>query len=219
MKDIALPQDIQALEAIPGKKWTERDRERLRAWWMEQNQMRIVWLSAARYLGTGATPADVEEAVVEFYLMMDNALRTYEPGQATLSSYLLGICFKRYCASEGGRIRRRLRRQAPPMERQDSEGVEYQLELAEDVYTNDPVRHAEMRAFLTDVGRALQNPMIPEMQRTAFMLCYFEQMSYEEIARTLHVPIGTAKGWVHRTRTKMQSLLAGRGWMECSRGK
>lgn len=41
---------------------------------------------------------------------------------------------------------------------------------------------------------------LPEKYRTIFMLRYIEQRSYQEIAASLTVPIGTVEGWLFRAR-------------------
>jgi RNA polymerase sigma-70 factor (ECF subfamily) len=44
--------------------------------------------------------------------------------------------------------------------------------------------------------------------RTCILLRYVEERSYEEIAETLDLPIGTVKTHLHRARLELQTLLA-----------
>jgi len=43
--------------------------------------------------------------------------------------------------------------------------------------------------------------------RTCVILRYVEELSYEEIAQTLELPIGTVKTHLHRARLELQALL------------
>lgn len=51
-------------------------------------------------------------------------------------------------------------------------------------------------------------PRVREEHRAAFVLRHAEGLSYEEVAKVLGVPKGTAKGWSHRGRL---ALLAAAG--------
>src|SRR5262245_24888410 len=57
-----------------------------------------------------------------------------------------------------------------------------------------------------DIARALAQ--IPEQFRTAVVLRDIEDLSYEEIARVLDVPIGTVMSRIHRGRSLLRGLLA-----------
>jgi RNA polymerase sigma-70 factor (ECF subfamily) len=59
-----------------------------------------------------------------------------------------------------------------------------------------------------DIGRALEQ--LPEQFRTAVILRDIEDLSYEEIARVLEVPIGTVMSRIHRGRGLLRGLLAAR---------
>jgi RNA polymerase sigma-70 factor (ECF subfamily) len=56
-----------------------------------------------------------------------------------------------------------------------------------------------------------------EEHRQAFLLFHEQQLSYEEIANALNVPMGTIKTWVHRARRELIDRLQQRGVVEESR--
>ena len=58
-----------------------------------------------------------------------------------------------------------------------------------------------------EVRAALRN--VREEHRAALVLRHMEGLSYAEIAETLDVPNGTAKGWASRGRAEMRVALAG----------
>ena len=55
---------------------------------------------------------------------------------------------------------------------------------------------------------------IPDNHSRAFELFHKQQLSYAEIARTLDIPEGTAKTWVHRARHELVRRLADRDVLE-----
>jgi len=55
------------------------------------------------------------------------------------------------------------------------------------------------------VNKALQD--LPEHQREAFILRRFHDISYQDIARITHVPVGTAKSRVVRAEQALRPLL------------
>jgi RNA polymerase sigma-70 factor, ECF subfamily len=61
--------------------------------------------------------------------------------------------------------------------------------------------HADETIGSIDAARALQQ--IPEEYRVVLVLADVEDLPYEEIARTLDVPLGTVKSRVHRGRVAL----------------
>ena len=59
-----------------------------------------------------------------------------------------------------------------------------------------------------DLERALDG--LPEVFRTAVVLRDVQDLTYEEIARVLGVPIGTVMSRIHRGRALMRAALGGR---------
>ncbi len=49
---------------------------------------------------------------------------------------------------------------------------------------------------------------LPEGQREAISLYHINELSYEEVAETLEVPIGTVMTWLHRGRASLRKALA-----------
>lgn len=51
---------------------------------------------------------------------------------------------------------------------------------------------------------------LPLEQREVFLLVTVEEMSYEDVARTLGIPMGTVMSRLYRAREKLRALLLGR---------
>ena len=47
------------------------------------------------------------------------------------------------------------------------------------------------------------------MYRDLVKMRYFKELSYEEIAETLDIPIGTVKAQLHRSREQLFKILSG----------
>ncbi len=60
-----------------------------------------------------------------------------------------------------------------------------------------------------DLDRSIS--LLPAEQRAVLLLVALEDMSYEEVARTLGIPIGTVMSRLSRARDKLRALMAGQG--------
>jgi RNA polymerase sigma-70 factor (ECF subfamily) len=69
----------------------------------------------------------------------------------------------------------------------------------------DPERIAVARAGSVRVAAALET--LPPPMRSALVLFHVHEASYEEIAETLDVPIGTVMTWLHRGRKRLRDAL------------
>jgi RNA polymerase sigma factor (sigma-70 family) len=201
------PESLAALDGKPGKSWTPAEIGRARRWWMDRDQERLVWIAAFRYLGSGPTREDVEEAWVTFYAEeIERSRLSYRPGGPDFATYTLHVCFKRECVRRGEAIRRRNRASVPIGS--ESEGVR----LAEP-RSADPQAVVEQKSIVEEVYRFLELSKMPERHKQAFMLKHFAEKSNEEIAWELCAEVGTVKVWAHRAAVKVQEHLARKGWV------
>ena len=69
-----------------------------------------------------------------------------------------------------------------------------------------PARESEALE-LRDLDRAVRR--LPPEQREVLLLVVLEDMSYEEAARTLGIPIGTVMSRLARAREKLRAMLSG----------
>jgi RNA polymerase sigma factor (sigma-70 family) len=69
-------------------------------------------------------------------------------------------------------------------------------------------RAAQTDALLVrDLDRAIAR--LPADQRAVLLLVTLEEMSYEEVARTLGIPIGTVMSRLSRAREKLRAMMLG----------
>ena len=48
---------------------------------------------------------------------------------------------------------------------------------------------------------------LPERYATIMTLYYLKEVSYEEIAETMNIPMGTLKTWMHRARRQLRTIV------------
>ncbi|MBM3779261.1 MAG: sigma-70 family RNA polymerase sigma factor [Acidimicrobiia bacterium] len=73
-----------------------------------------------------------------------------------------------------------------------------------------PAELAERGDLRAALGQVLQR-IRPEY-REAVLLRYREELSVEEVAGVMGIPVGTVKTFLFRARKEMAAALAGRGW-------
>ncbi|MCS6776323.1 MAG: RNA polymerase sigma factor [Chthonomonadaceae bacterium] len=74
------------------------------------------------------------------------------------------------------------------------------------VISRDTPEETLLRADrVQQIHQALES--LPAQQRTALALRIMEEMSYEEIAQTMGVPVNSVKSWVHRARIHLRDVL------------
>jgi RNA polymerase sigma-70 factor (ECF subfamily) len=78
--------------------------------------------------------------------------------------------------------------------------------------SDDPEERLERAEFQARLDWAVES--LPADQKSVFVLRFHESLSYEEISRTLDLPLGTVMSRLNRARQKLKDLLAdslGRG--------
>jgi RNA polymerase sigma-70 factor (ECF subfamily) len=83
--------------------------------------------------------------------------------------------------------------------------------LGEELPDRTPSLDGE-RSLKEEVVRALGG--LRGEYRTAFLLFHEQELSYQDIAQAMGVPLGTVKTWVHRARRELARELIERGVVE-----
>ena len=135
---------------------------------------------------------DAEDLTQEVFVRVFRSLSTYTPG--TFEGWLHRITTNLFL----DQVRRRARI------RMDAMGDEAErYATAEGPST--PERAFEYDHLDNDVQRALDD-LAPEY-RAAVVLCDIEGLSYEEIAVTLGIKLGTVRSRIHRARARLRVSL------------
>jgi RNA polymerase sigma-70 factor, ECF subfamily len=140
-------------------------------------------------------PTDAADLTQDALIRFIRAIGSYR-GETKLSTWLY-----RLVVNLG--IDRMRRRGAPPI-RLDDEGVD--VDVASDDPIDDVAAVAE-RAEQAQIVRAAVSKL-PDAQRLALTLHYFEDQRYEDIAEVMGVPINTVKSHIRRGKERLAVLLA-----------
>jgi RNA polymerase sigma-70 factor (ECF subfamily) len=137
---------------------------------------------------------DAEDLTQEVFFRVFRSLSSYTPG--TFEGWLHRITTNLFL--DGARRRQRIR----------FEGLGAEVEQRLPGSEQTPAQAFDDRHFDGDVQAALKS--LPPDYRAAVVLCDIEGFSYEEIAATLGVKIGTVRSRIHRGRAQLRAALAHR---------
>lgn len=138
--------------------------------------------------------ADAEDLTQETFVRVFRSLAEYTPG--TFEGWLHRITTNLFL--DMVRRRQRIRFDALPEDAGDRlASREHGPEQAYEQMNLDP-----------EIQRALDD--LPADFRVAVVLCDLEQLSYEEIAATLGIKVGTVRSRIHRGRVLLREALAHR---------
>ena len=150
-------------------------------------------------------PSDAEDLMQDTYVKAWRGFDTYMPGRPFLN-WLLRIMQRAYLDA---------RRRDNPIRKAESlnsmvspsDGEVQELPIADDGPGPDErVMSEEFRAALMS---ALDE--LPEVYRSAIVLCDLESLSYSEIADRQGTTIGTVRSRIHRGRRLLRDLLVKSG--------
>jgi RNA polymerase sigma-70 factor (ECF subfamily) len=136
-------------------------------------------------------PHDAEDLTQEVFVRVFRSLATYTPG--TFEGWLHRITTNLFL--DMARRRQRIR----------FEGLGQDVEGRLQGGDPTPAQAFDERHLDTDIQAALKD-LAPEY-RAAVVLCDIEGLSYEEIAATLGVKLGTVRSRIHRGRAHLRTAL------------
>jgi RNA polymerase sigma factor (sigma-70 family) len=161
--------------------------------WEEVARDHGQFLYSVAYRLTGNVD-DARDLVQEALLRVRRGLATYEPG--SLEGWLARIVTNVFLDD----MRRKKRR--PVQALPDEPDLVLPATVAADVA-------ADRAGLSTEIQAAIA--ALPEEFRVPVVLCDVADQSYEDIARTLDVPIGTVRSRIHRGRKLLRRELVARG--------
>ncbi|GIG40382.1 RNA polymerase sigma factor SigE [Cellulomonas phragmiteti] len=135
---------------------------------------------------------DAEDLTQETFVRVFRSLHTYSPG--TFEGWLHRITTNLFL----DQARRRQRVRIEPI------GDDTERWSSTDLLAT-PERAFEAANLDHDVQRALDE--LPPEYRAAVVLCDIEGLSYEEIAVTLGIKLGTVRSRIHRARARLRVAL------------
>ena len=160
-----------------------------------QRYERQVFTLARRMLGSAE---DAEDLTQETFVRMFRALERYDPARP-FAAWLYTIA-SRLCIDH---LRRRRVRPIAALPRDADDDRPFEVEDTA-LRPDEQVAHAEEE----DRVRGLIDSLPPHY-RLVVLLRHQQDLSYDEIAEALHLPLGTVKARIHRARALLKERLAG----------
>src|SRR5262245_10957735 len=143
---------------------------------------------------------DAEDLTQETFVRMFRALDRYDRSRS-FAAWLFTIA-SRLCIDH---LRRKKLSPVPISQRDPSTGEEYEMDIADPGLGPDTLAvHAEEEQRAGDLIDSL-----PPHYRIVVMLRHQQDLSYEEIAIALNLPLGTVKARIHRARALLKSRIEG----------
>jgi RNA polymerase sigma factor (sigma-70 family) len=136
-------------------------------------------------------PHDAEDLTQEVFVRVFRSLSSYTPG--TFEGWLHRITTNLFL--DMARRRQRIR----------FEGLGQDVEGRLQGGDPTPAQAFDDRHLDSDIQAALKD--LPPEYRAAVVLCDIEGLSYEEIAATLGVKLGTVRSRIHRGRAQLRTAL------------
>lgn len=139
------------------------------------------------------------DVVADAFVRVYNALHNFK-GQSAFTTWLYRIltnCFLDIRKKQSNRPSTSLEATL-----QTSEG-EVEREFEDDAPT--PHEETEKSERASRIERAVK--MLPEFQRAMIVMYHGESLTYEEIAASLDLPVGTVKSRLNRARLSLRELL------------
>ena len=164
-----------------------------------QASYRVLWVVAAGVASPGAAADIVHQAAVHALDKLDQ----FTPG-TNFTAWMAQIV--RYVALN--HVRGQQHRQTLPLDEQGDAPPTAADPAPPLELTGDGQLHEDQSHFDDELMRALQS--LSETARACLLLRTVNGMSYDEIARTLGIPPGTAMSHVHRSRQHLRHQLAHR---------
>jgi RNA polymerase sigma-70 factor (ECF subfamily) len=143
-----------------------------------------------------------EELAQDAFVKAFSALRSFDPSYK-FSNWILRIAHNTAIDY--------LRRSRPDMVSFDAEAPGHGLAGAlVDEKERSPLDRAVQRGLREDLEAAL-GQLRPEYRRLVIMR-YLDDLSYEEIAEIIDLPLGTVKSHLHRARAALAVVMTKAGW-------
>jgi RNA polymerase sigma-70 factor (ECF subfamily) len=147
---------------------------------------------------------EAEDLAQRVFVQVYRSARRYKP-TAKFTTWLFTIVHNTILNERRRRVRHRAESiEAMQQPKGDEGGSGWQ---PVDAGASDPAQQTAERELQDKLQQAIME--LPDTQRTAVILCRFEGLSYEEIARVLGCSVAAVKSLLHRARLALKEQLRG----------
>jgi RNA polymerase sigma-70 factor (ECF subfamily) len=153
-----------------------------------------------RYLVRRVGPGDGEGLLGELFQIAFERRASFDPAHESARPWLYGIASNlvlKHRRSEARRLRAtaRVASESPLTDQNPGESTE--------------IDAVDARALLPRVADAIA--ALPDGERDALLLFAWEDLSYDEIAAALTIPVGTVRSRLNRARSRLRELIPQEG--------
>jgi RNA polymerase sigma-70 factor (ECF subfamily) len=152
------------------------------------------------YRMLGSYHQEAEDVAQQVFIKVFRAAPRWRP-EAKFTTWLMTIC--RNCVFT--QLQRSRRRACEPLESEAADGAT----AGESPHPDPDARPADALVQEEEMRRALEDAMarLPDAQRAALVLRQYEQLNYEDIARTLGTTVPSVKSLLFRAREALRARL------------
>ncbi len=139
------------------------------------------------------TPASAEEILQDVFLQLWRTAHRYQAARGRLEPWLFTLARNRaldHLRMKGEKQRRR------------EDSVEF---LAQPIGAPNPEHFLDAQRRAALVRKLIGS--LPELQRRAIELAFFEGMTHSEIAASLNEPLGTVKSWIRNGLLRLREAM------------
>ncbi len=145
---------------------------------------------------------DAEDATQETFIKLWRTLPSYR-FECPILPYVLKMTRTTVLDMQRKIERRREHELSLTLENDQGERVE--LDVADTDVQNDPVAHLSKMELIAQVRQAIED--LPPEHRDILLLKDMQGLSYEQIAQTLDIQVGTVASRLSRARKKLENIL------------
>jgi RNA polymerase sigma-70 factor, ECF subfamily len=143
---------------------------------------------------------EAEDIAQTVFVQVYKSAERYEPS-AKFTTWLFTIA-RNLCLNE---FRRRQRHPVQSIHETGNEDSEFEERQFIDASARSPALEISEKELQEHILMAIQK--LPENQRTAVLLCRYEGLPYEDIAKVLEISVSATKSLLHRARETLKLEL------------